>query len=157
MPRDPLAWLPLLRHWTHCLGEGGEAISGLGDLASLPELDLAALLPGGPGWTDVQRSLRHDPEGAFLLLYYGLALRGLEALPAPKQLVPADSAETPQVSVLIPVHNHWAITLNALRSLVAMANATSFEVIVADDASSDAITQLGRQLPWLRFWRSEQN
>jgi hypothetical protein len=22
MPRDPLAWLPLLRHWTHCLGEG---------------------------------------------------------------------------------------------------------------------------------------
>ena len=50
MPRDPLAWLPLLRHWTHCLGEG---------------------------WSDVQRSLRHDPEGAFRLLYYGLALRGL--------------------------------------------------------------------------------
>ena len=23
---------------------------------------MAALLPGGPGWTDVQRSLRHDPE-----------------------------------------------------------------------------------------------
>jgi GT2 family glycosyltransferase len=157
MPRDPLAWLPLLRHWTHCLGEGPDAIAQMGDLAALPELDMAALLPGGPGWSDVQRSLRHDPEGAFRLLYYGLALRGLEALPAPAQLVAPDSAETPRISVLIPVHNHWAITLNALRSLVAMANGTRFEVIVADDASSDATQQLGRQLPWLRVWRSEAN
>ena len=157
MPRDPLAWLPLLRHWTHCLGEGPLAITRMGDLAALPELDMAALLPGGPGWSDVQRSLRHDPEGAFRLLYYGLALRGLEALPAPAQLVEPDSAEAPLISVLIPVHNHWAITLNALRSLVAMANGTRFEVIVADDASSDATQQLGRQLPWLRLWRSERN
>jgi hypothetical protein len=75
--------------------------------------DLAALLPGGPGWSDVQRSLRHDPEGVFRLLYYGLA---------PAQLVAPDSAETPLITVLIPMHNHWAITLNSLRSLVAMAN-----------------------------------
>ncbi|MCX5969722.1 MAG: hypothetical protein NTV57_19240 [Cyanobacteria bacterium] len=47
MLRDPLAWLPLLRHWTHCLGEGQDAIARMGDLAALPELDLAALLPGG--------------------------------------------------------------------------------------------------------------
>jgi hypothetical protein len=120
MPRDPLAWLPLLRHWTHCLGAGPEAIARMGDLAALPGLNLAALLPGGPGWMDVQRCLRHDPEGAFRLLYYGLALRGLEAQPAPEQLVAPHSAEAPQISVLIPVHNHWAITLNALRSLVAM-------------------------------------
>jgi GT2 family glycosyltransferase len=157
MPRDPLAWLPLLRHWTQCLGEGPDAIPRMGDLGALPELDMAALLPGGPGWSDVQRSLRHDPEGAFRLLYYGLALRGLEALPAPEQLVAPESAETPRISVLIPVHNHCAITLNALRSLVAMANGPRFEVIVADDASSDATQQLGRQLPWLRIWRSEVN
>ena len=59
---------------------------------------MAALLPGAPGWSDVQRSLRHHPEGAVRLLYYGLALRGLEA----------------------------------------MANDTRFEVIVAEDASTDA-------------------
>jgi GT2 family glycosyltransferase len=157
MPRDPLAWLPLLQHWTGCLGEGGHAISRLGDLSVLPELDLTALLPGGPGWADVQRSLKHDPEGAFRLLYYGLALRGLEALPAPEHLVAPASEEVPQISVLIPVHNHWPITLNALRSLVAMANGTRFEVIVADDGSTDATTQLGRQLPWLKIWRSEAN
>ena len=87
MLRDPLAWLPLLRHWTHCLGESPDAIARMGDLGDLPELDLAALLPGGPGWSDVQRSLRHDPEGAFRLLDDGLALRGLEAHPRPAQLV----------------------------------------------------------------------
>jgi glycosyltransferase involved in cell wall biosynthesis len=38
-----------------------------------------------------------------------------------------------------------------------MANGTRFEVIVADDASSDATQQLGSQIPWLRIWRSEQN
>lgn len=157
MPLDPLAWLPLLRHWAHCLREGPDAIARMGDLAAMPELEMAALLPGGPGWSDVQRSLRLDPEGAFRLLYYGLALRGLEALPPPEQLVAPDSESPPLISVLIPVHNHWAITLTALRSLVAMANGTRFEVSVADDASSDATTQLGRQLPWLRIWRSEQN
>ncbi|MCX5969723.1 MAG: hypothetical protein NTV57_19245 [Cyanobacteria bacterium] len=52
---------------------------------------------------------------------------------------------------LIRAHNHWAITLNALRSLVAMANGTRFEVIVAVDTSSDATARLGRQLPWLRI------
>lgn len=44
MPSDPLAWLPLLRHWIRCLGEGAEAIARMGDLAALPELDMAALL-----------------------------------------------------------------------------------------------------------------
>lgn len=157
MARDPLAWLPLLQHWTGCLGEGGEAIGRMGDLGTLPQLDLAALVPGGPGWGDVQRCLCHDPEGAFRVLYYGLALRGLEPLPAPELLVAEGSAEYPRITVLIPVHNHWPLTLNCLRSLTAMANGTSFEVIVADDASSDATTQLGRQLPWLRIWRSERN
>ena len=49
MPRDPLAWLPLLQHWTRCLGEGGDAIPRMGDLGALPDLDMAALLPGEPG------------------------------------------------------------------------------------------------------------
>ena len=157
MPRDPLAWQPLLRHWTRCLGEGGSALEGLGDQAAIEGLNLAELLPGGPGWADVQRCLRHDPEGAFRTLYYALALRGLEALPAPEQLVPADAGEKPQITVLIPVHNQWPLTLNCLRSLVVAANGTRFEVIVADDASSDVTTQLERQIPWLRIWRSEQN
>jgi hypothetical protein len=49
MPRDPLAWQPLLRHWTRCLGAGGTALEGLGDLAAIEGLNLAELLPGGAG------------------------------------------------------------------------------------------------------------
>lgn len=48
MPRDRLAWLPLLRH---------------------------------------------AQEGAYRLLYFGLALRGQEELPAPDQLVAPDSSD----------------------------------------------------------------
>jgi hypothetical protein len=62
-------------------------VAQLGDLEMVDGLNLAELLPGGPGWGDVQHCLRHDPDGAFRILYYGLALRGLEALPAPDQLV----------------------------------------------------------------------
>jgi hypothetical protein len=36
MPRDPLVWLPLLQHWTRCLGEGGQAISQLAHQAVRP-------------------------------------------------------------------------------------------------------------------------
>jgi hypothetical protein len=44
MARDPLAWQPLLRHWTRCLGAGGTALEGLGDLAAIEGLNLAELL-----------------------------------------------------------------------------------------------------------------
>ena len=117
MPRDPLAWQPLLRHWTRCLGEGDAAVAELGRLEGVDGLNLAELLPGGPGWAAVQACLRHDPEGAFRTLYYGLALRGLEALPPPPQLVLPEADEAPQMSVLIPVHNHWPIMLICLQTL----------------------------------------
>jgi hypothetical protein len=134
MVREPVDWMPMMQLWSRCLGEGGDAISPLSDLSALPEVDLAVLLAGGLAWTDEERSLKHDPYGALRLLYYGLAQRGLETLPAPEVLVPEHSEERP----LIPVHNNWAIMLNALRSLVAMAKTTRVEVIVADYGSSDA-------------------
>ena len=40
--------------------------------------------------------------------------------------------------------NHWADKIKLLRSLVAMANGTRFEVIVAVDSFTDASQQLGR-------------
>ena len=65
MPRDPLAWLPLLRHWTHCLGEGPDAIARMGDLAALPELVMAALLPAPrPGGSVSAAVLRPGAAGA---------------------------------------------------------------------------------------------
>jgi hypothetical protein len=39
------------RDWTHCLGAGGTALEGLGDLAAIEGLNLAGCCRGGPaGW-----------------------------------------------------------------------------------------------------------
>jgi len=63
---------------------------------------------GQSGWRPrvESKSRSTGPEHAFRLLNYGLSLRGLEALPAPYQLVESGSAEPPLISVLIPVQNH---------------------------------------------------
>ena len=47
MTRDLPAWLALLRHWTHCLGEGLAAIARMRNLKAFTELAVAALLAGG--------------------------------------------------------------------------------------------------------------
>ncbi|MBI3985568.1 MAG: glycosyltransferase, partial [Lentisphaerae bacterium] len=43
----------------------------------------------------------------------------------------------PEVSVIVPVHNKWEFTQDCLRSLLAHSPGVSYEVIVADDASTD--------------------
>ena len=48
----------------------------------------------------------------------------------------------PDVSVVIPAHNKVEVTYFALASLLVAANDASFEVIVVDDASSDATSEL---------------
>ncbi|MEM9302925.1 MAG: glycosyltransferase [Pseudomonadota bacterium] len=51
----------------------------------------------------------------------------------------------PQVSVVIPVHNHYHHTYACLKSLLETTVAASFEVVVVDDASSDeTVTELPR-------------
>ncbi len=48
----------------------------------------------------------------------------------------------PDVSIVIPAHNKVEVTYLALCSLLISPNATSFEVIVVDDASTDETAQL---------------
>lgn len=50
--------------------------------------------------------------------------------------------KNPDVSVIIPAHNKIEVTYLALCSLLLAHNHTSFEVIVVDDASSDATATL---------------
>lgn len=66
-----------------------------------------------------------------------------------------------QTSIIIPVYNQWALTCDCLRSLAATAPAESCEVIVVDNASSDATPSacpaLGRELFGDRFvYRREE-
>lgn len=50
--------------------------------------------------------------------------------------------ETPKVSVIIPAHNKVEVTYYALSALLVAHNKASFEVIVVDDASTDATVEL---------------
>lgn len=50
--------------------------------------------------------------------------------------------ENPDVSVVVPVHNKFAVTYFGLCSLLLAHNAATFEVILVDDASTDETAEI---------------
>ncbi len=66
-------------------------------------------------------------------------------------------SESPQVSIIIPVHNKFAYTAACLRSLAEHADATPFEVIVVDDLSTDATAARLAQISGIRSIRNAEN
>jgi len=63
----------------------------------------------------------------------------------------------PRVSIVIPVYNKIDYTAACLRSLAEHAGATPFEVIVVDDASSDATAERLAQIGGIRALRNQHN
>ncbi|MET0226017.1 MAG: glycosyltransferase, partial [Dokdonella sp.] len=66
-------------------------------------------------------------------------------------------SDAPRVSIVIPVYNKIAYTSACLRSIAAQAGATPFEVIVVDDASSDATPQRLADVAGVRNLRNTDN
>ncbi|MEM8498589.1 MAG: glycosyltransferase [Pseudomonadota bacterium] len=63
----------------------------------------------------------------------------------------------PKVSVIIPVHNQLEYTLNCLKSIRANLPQVSFEIIVADDCSSDLTAQVISNISGISYLRNEEN
>ncbi|HSV68813.1 MAG TPA: glycosyltransferase [Methylibium sp.] len=63
------------------------------------------------------------------------AARGFRPLRFPR-------VDAPTVSVVIPVHNKFAVTYHCLASLLLAPNRASFEVVLVDDGSSDDSTRI---------------
>ena len=76
-----------------------------------------------------------------------------EVVPRGGVALPGQSA--PLVSILIPVHNQWRHTLWCLRSIIANSGDVPYEVIIADDASTDATRRVGRRVPNVRVMRND--
>src|SRR3546814_11951573 len=70
--------------------------------------------------------------------------------------VPPDS---PDVTILIPAYNHIVTTLECIASIAAHTdgNAPSFEVLVANDGSSDETEQVLARVAHLRVIEQPEN
>ncbi|MEI4474231.1 glycosyltransferase [Frigidibacter sp. MR17.24] len=79
---------------------------------------------------------------------------------APDQCFPVyDPAQAIDVSIIIPVYNKWELTRDCLVSVATVCRSTgiTYEVILADDGSSDETLQAADLFPGLRVVRAPTN
>ena len=120
----------------------------LGYLAQRTRASLA--LRGWRGtWARIRQALRPAPANDDTL-----DLLPLDMPFAPFNLPTSDS---PQVSIVIPIHGKLAYTLACLRSIAQHGAQASFEVIVVDDASPDDSAEKLAQITGLRLVRNAEN
>jgi GT2 family glycosyltransferase len=64
---------------------------------------------------------------------------------------------SPEVTVVIPTYGKFAYTLACLRSLQALPDRTTFEVLVLEDCSGDPAMEALRSVPGLRYHENSGN
>lgn len=65
--------------------------------------------------------------------------------------------ETPMVSIIIPVYNQFSFTYHCLKSIKALNDQTSYEIIIADDASNDLTEHIGKAIKNINIVRNSKN
>jgi GT2 family glycosyltransferase len=104
----------------------------------------AGLIPLPHNLPRLHGLLTHDPGGN----------AAAEPLDRPLQLPHSDQ---PQVSVVIPAHNHYGITRRCLLAIAYAPTRVAMELIVVDDGSSDGTSAaLNRDLRGVRVLRHDQ-
>lgn len=63
----------------------------------------------------------------------------------------------PEITIVIPVFNKTAFTLNCLQSLQRLKTRRRFEILIVDDRSAEAETGLLRHIPGVRYHQNEEN
>ncbi|GGA25395.1 glycosyltransferase [Dyella nitratireducens] len=81
----------------------------------------------------------------------------LERLDIPFSPFEIPTSESPQVSVIIPVHGKCAWTVACLRSIRRHGARTSFEIIVVDDTSPDDTAVKLSQIRGIRLLQNQAN
>lgn len=100
-------------------------------------------------WQRVARQLRPVPASRRPALYR----------PGAAPFAPFDlpCADVPRASIVIPVFNQFAHTLQCLRALAAPPPRAAVEIIVVDDGSSDETAACLAQVAGLRYHRRAEN
>ena len=65
--------------------------------------------------------------------------------------------ENPTVTILIPVYNHAALTLECLTSIANAQTDVTYEILVADDASTDETASLLALIPGIKVRSGTEN
>jgi GT2 family glycosyltransferase/glycosyltransferase involved in cell wall biosynthesis len=125
---NPVRWPLLLARLVHNL-----ATVGLRGTLMRVQYSEQAAPPGGPAGKGV------EPVG--------------DAHPPPA----LPRSARPEASIVVPAYNHWVYTAACLRSIAESDGAHRLEVILVDDASTDATQESARAVPGLRYIRNEEN
>ena len=67
------------------------------------------------------------------------------------------NADTPLVSIIIPVYNQYRMTVSCLQSIVAHTQGIDYEVIIADDCSTDLTTSITERISGLSIVKTPGN
>ncbi len=65
--------------------------------------------------------------------------------------------EHPLVSIVVPVFNEYRVTMRCLRSVLENSADVPYEIIIADDCSSDLTVSIGERVANVTVLRGEQN
>tara|TARA_B100000780_G_scaffold274511_1_gene239643 strand:+ start:419 stop:4477 length:4059 start_codon:yes stop_codon:yes gene_type:complete len=74
-----------------------------------------------------------------------------------EKLASIDLPESPQVSVVIPVYNNFSYTVRSVYSILKTQERTTYEIIIADDLSSDETESFFSQLKGIKYVRNPKN
>ncbi|MEO8044477.1 MAG: glycosyltransferase [Spartobacteria bacterium] len=77
--------------------------------------------------------------------------------PLPKKPVSFVARDEVEISIIIPVYNQVDFTHSCLAAVQEHSGDVSYEVIIADDASTDATSEVIRAIPGLLYLRAENN
>ncbi|MGO8876545.1 MAG: glycosyltransferase [Acidimicrobiales bacterium] len=71
--------------------------------------------------------------------------------------IPLPTVEDPELTIVIPVHNNWALTANCLRSIAEDPCATPYAVVVVDDGSTDETSRMLKLVKGVETVRLQPN
>ena len=117
----------------------------------------------GLRYTAIQRQLRRCAEERFdprelrhVMNAHDRVVEGFEGRrDFPVLTLPA--TDSPRVSIIVPVHNKFALTYHCAASLILTAEDIPFEVIVVDDRSTDETLDIADTIENVRVVRNETN